>query len=127
MEVLSEQETFETVARHLFKQGERAMLHGYCQYRAPDGMKCAIGCLFTDEEYEPLMESHSVKDLYNLNVLPNRLYKEVLMPLLVELQNVHDTSRLWNKTETMKEALKTIGQQFGLRSDFLDELKFENR
>lgn len=85
---MDNQEVFNTVARHLFTQGERAvglneagyekvckenLAEGYtppnkedfmqCQYRTSEGLKCAIGCLIPDELYRPNMETRGIYSL----------------------------------------------------------------
>jgi hypothetical protein len=62
----TDQEIFDTVAKHLLAQGERAITeNGACAYRGVEGRKCAIGCLIPDEVYDPNMEctSLSIGDL----------------------------------------------------------------
>lgn len=41
------QEIFDTVARHLHKQGVQALdaSGNGCLYRTPAGLRCAVGCL----------------------------------------------------------------------------------
>jgi hypothetical protein len=65
---MNRQDIFNTVAEHLFAQGERAMRFEYpehegsCVYRGKgsvskiDGCKCAVGALIPDEIYVPLMD-----------------------------------------------------------------------
>lgn len=55
------QETFDKVARHLLTQQAKAeQPDGNCAYRGEHGRKCAVGCLISDEEYDPKMEGSSV-------------------------------------------------------------------
>ena len=81
------QEIFDTVARHLLTQKARAEDNLGCMYHAPDGKKCAVGCLITDEEYSPSMENTAISDLINNNRL-KRL--SPFQGLLQDLQYVHD-------------------------------------
>lgn len=55
------QEIFDKVVDHLLTQGARSRYHGDCQYHAPDGRKCAIGCLIPAERYKPEVEGHSAR------------------------------------------------------------------
>lgn len=50
---LSNQEIFNKVVTHLRAQGRKAVSYfdSRCKYRAPDGAKCAVGCLIADEHY----------------------------------------------------------------------------
>lgn len=56
----------ERVAAHLAHQRQRSVAEdgsGHCRYRGADGAACAIGCLFPDELYSPLIE-RSLADLF---------------------------------------------------------------
>ncbi len=61
---LTKQEIFDRVADHLAKQGAPAVGEiitdaggePACQYRAPNGRRCAIGALIPDELYEVRLE-----------------------------------------------------------------------
>ena len=90
---MTAQEIFDTVARHLVVQGKPAFSdYGpvqSCNYRAPDGSKCAIGCLITDEEYGEEFEGTSVLGVLSMHPgLDARLGPHV--DLLVHLQDAHD-------------------------------------
>ena len=55
--MMNQQEVFDKVVRHLLKQGERAISdNGRCAYNDSHGRKCAVGCLITDEAYNPDIE-----------------------------------------------------------------------
>ncbi len=47
---MNRQEVFTKVKDHLLKQNKAAVNAGYgaCAYLAPDGLKCAVGCLIPD-------------------------------------------------------------------------------
>lgn len=82
------QAIFDQVVAHLRQQGEPALTpSGHCVYRTDLGLKCAIGCLLTDEEYSPHMEGHTINSLCDSG------FVERLLPhvkLLRRLQGVHD-------------------------------------
>ena len=80
----SAQDVFNQVAFHLLNQGEPAM-DGDCVYHSPDGLRCAAGCLISDEEYDEAMEWNSWLDLVNADLVP-----EEHANLILELQNIHD-------------------------------------
>lgn len=46
-------EAQETIKDHLLEQGKRAWnsLEASCMYRAPGGLKCAVGCLIDDKYF----------------------------------------------------------------------------
>ena len=61
------QDAFDKMVRHLLSQGKRSYgnipdeadhpgTEG-CLYRGPDGLMCAVGCLISDEDYDPRMEN----------------------------------------------------------------------
>lgn len=59
-------EIWERVSAHLLRQGRRATVGGGdsgCMYRGRDGTSCAVGCLITDEAYDPGMEDAAVTQL----------------------------------------------------------------
>ncbi len=60
------QEVYDYVAAHLLTQnakaqGEIGSANG-CLYRAPEGRKCAAGCLIPDDLYTPAMEGRGIAD-----------------------------------------------------------------
>lgn len=87
------QEIFSTIAIHLLKQGEKSTgAIGECRYLAPDGCKCAAGCLIPPEDYDPMFEGASIDEKnkpvgkYFLQKFPDELQRE----LIRELQYMHD-------------------------------------
>src|SRR5215510_14994918 len=87
---LTEQAIFDQVATHLLRQNERAVDSKSldCMYRTPDGLKCAVGCLITDEEYRPDMEGKTILLLCELGWLHQRFLDHI--NFLCDLQRVHD-------------------------------------
>ncbi len=59
--MISHQATFDLVLRKIRKQGKPSVIIvdglSYCQYRGPDGLKCAAGMLIPDADYSPSFES----------------------------------------------------------------------
>lgn len=105
------QDTFNIVAEHLLKQGDRAAADGsMCLYRAPDGKKCAFGVLIPDELYDPILENTTVDHIFgrigNPRVSNSVKYEEVTVKIrehigpidseeiefLRKLQQIHDTT-----------------------------------
>ena len=79
-------EVFEQVKTHLLTQTERSMLdEDTCAYRGISGLKCAAGCLISDDEYNKDFESKRWKALANWNAVPN-----THVELIDSLQMVHD-------------------------------------
>jgi hypothetical protein len=86
------QEIFETVWNHFVVGGaalSKDPFDNACYYRAPDGRKCAVGVLVTDEECRYFGFS-SVRTLDIDKKLPARLRPHVDM--LVRLQTMHDSA-----------------------------------
>lgn len=127
-DTLTKQEVFETVAKHLFSQGRQALaLETICQYRAPDGTKCAIGVLIRDDEYKAAeMEGLGVYSLCRASLLPERL-KALNLSFLALLQDVHDTQDNFKNTEKMRQTLTGVGDYYNLESSFLSKLSFTDR
>lgn len=90
---MTPQELFNTVYAHLLKQNIQAKMHDNvgCYYRAPNGNMCAVGCLITDEEYDPDMEGMDVVGLRKEALLPDWMKPHA--ELLTDLQAIHDDSQ----------------------------------
>jgi hypothetical protein len=56
-----------------------------CQYRSPDGMKCAAGVLIPDDQYNPEMETNLWGDLVEKEIVENKFVEEI-----DQLQMIHD-------------------------------------
>ena len=89
----TEQELFTTVATHLLQQLQVSInCMGECQYRGPNNMRCAIGCLIADDDYVPDMEGKIIKDLFA--IYPDNpsvsAMSDVEPALVYELQRLHD-------------------------------------
>ena len=121
------QEIFDTVARHLQTQNERALHKGLCQYRTADGLKCAVGCLIPDTLYDSCIEGVGIVkliefDKYKLQTDKVTTFKKILkaldllgdekLNLLKDLQKVHDHY----PCSRWPEELKDIAQEHNLSS-----------
>ena len=86
-------EIFDRVKTHLLAQGAKARHSaGVCAYRAPNGLKCAVGCLITDEAYSDGLEGKNVK---SDRVLPALIASGIStdstpLHMLTRLQWIHD-------------------------------------
>lgn len=63
--------------------------NGLCSYRAAGGLKCFVGELIPDEEYNPKMERWNVAELRRSGLLPPSL-QGLDVDLLWSCQSVHD-------------------------------------
>lgn len=82
------QEVFDQVATHLLIQNEKAInREGRCRYRfGKQKLKCAAGCLISDDEYKESFECHSWQRLIFINNITDRHAH-----LIGKLQNIHDS------------------------------------
>jgi hypothetical protein len=93
------QAAFDTATAAIIKQGKRSVSYGgTCQYRGPDGMKCAVGHLMTDEQIARHHISNSATAFSFKIPLMQELIPglndqdeiEVARSFLAELQDAHD-------------------------------------
>ena len=90
------QAVFDKVVKHLLTQNRRSMGKDRCVYRGENGDMCAVGCLISDEAYDPKIEGSSA---YNSQVLGKLAesgvptYRKMLI-LLAALQYVHDEASI---------------------------------
>lgn len=90
---MTNQEIFDTVARHLLTQKAQSLVDEdgpECAYRGEGGLKCAIGVLIPDAHYTPTIEGRAVASAEMESVLKDILGTSYDVGLLIALQNVHD-------------------------------------
>lgn len=93
-----------------------------CAYRSLDGKMCAVGCLISDEYYDPRIEGEVVPRLVAKYTRQRRLVQILKVcgidndqwPLLAALQSVHDTAAV----DIWAEGLKKVAKRFGLNYNF---------
>lgn len=91
---MTPQEIFDRVVTHLRKQGKKAVIENEfgdisCLYRTPDGLKCAVGCLIEDDEYDPSFEGKPIGIVCEINaIISKKLCKHLC--LVCSLQFTHD-------------------------------------
>jgi hypothetical protein len=139
---MNQQEIFDTVAKHLFEQGEQSTAwdedfkKNKCRYRDGIGkkgkvLKCAVGVLIPDEDYDPAMEngSSSVNAIMANENFKNKLpaYFATEQEFLYRLQRVHDIINNWHTTTKMIGALTEFAKMYNLNTDVLEGLKFDDR
>jgi hypothetical protein len=79
-------EIFDIAKAHLLTQKARSISEedACCQYRGPNGLKCAVGCFIPDDKYTPLIEGKPVDPLFA------RYTKKPYWTLLADIQGIHD-------------------------------------
>jgi hypothetical protein len=88
-EDMTRDELFCYVADALLRQGRRSIgKDGQCSYRGMDGLRCAIGHLIMDDQYNPSMEDDGILDLSNK--YPGLSWMQQHISLLVMLRYLHD-------------------------------------
>lgn len=88
LEQATAQEVFDQVCEHLIQQNRPSCYfdgdYTFSLYRTKTGLKSAIGCLMSDEEYKPEFEIQEWETLVKNYNLPNAHFK-----LLKDLEWVH--------------------------------------
>lgn len=88
------QEIFTFVLTFLREQKFASTKHNQhsCAYQGDFGMKCAVGCLISESEYDPEIEGTSVTDLEQYASIEAIYYRfKPHLLLLNRLQSAHDT------------------------------------
>lgn len=130
---MNNQEIFDHVVHHLFKQGGPAIgvegSYPGCAYRGANGTSCAVGCLIKDEFYHPSFEGAGADDITVVQAVQKSLgrildYKDV--NLLCDLQSAHDGQSSWVgekfHVETLVTWLRGVAVVHNLDDSVLDEV-----
>lgn len=100
LHLASIQDVFNQAARHLLTQKEKATIYNQdlgieaCQYKNPEGLRCAFGCFVSDDEYTNLYEGNAayfvIEDFENSNPeIPKT--GELVKDFCNALQDIHDS------------------------------------
>lgn len=114
------QEIFDFVANHMLTQNAKAVENsGTCQYRYGH-LKCAVGALISDEDYNCSFEMQS------LRILAGRIEKTIFsdikesrLAFLMHLQEIHDDYAI----EEWPEKLSILGSDYNLSNKILEKFK----
>ena len=114
--LVTNQEAFDRVARHLLTQRARSMDSAgmACAYRGANGLKCAIGCLIPDARYRPSFEERTVGEPEILAAAGLTASQERLAEAL---QRVHD---IW-EPDAWSHRLTRLAGEFGLDPAIVQE------
>jgi hypothetical protein len=111
------QKAYETIRAHLIKQGRPALDRrtGSCFYRHK-GLKCAVGCLISDDAYDEFLE-----DATPLNVSVQQALRASGWDLTIggfsmlrEMQVSHDYWRHGDDAEHVISRIDGVAQTYGL-------------
>lgn len=83
-----------TTIQGLINQGGPAWGIYHCLYRTPEGRKCVVGQLISDEDYIPQMEDNTIDELFDITIFGATInfppYFREHIQLLRDLQTLHD-------------------------------------
>ena len=112
---MDRQGIFDTVARHLLTQQEKALNeNGFCVYLDEAGRKCALGCLIPDGH--PAQHDHEPATPSDLHEEYGFFEKENI-PFLNALQRIHDN----NPPYSWKARLGYLAVDYNLSEEVLNE------
>ena len=123
LQVMTRQDVFDHVARHLILQGQKAIgPDGKCRYRADDDTACAVGALIPQALYCECMENHNVDALTDALLATPRLrelgqFLAHHRRMLWELQRLHDHEH----PVTWPEWLRELAARLELSAGVVDE------
>ena len=88
---LTKKEVFLKVKEHLLLQNKQSWLpdHSGCAYLGEGGLKCAVGCLMTEEELNSLTDEDQIKVVATM--IKFGKMDETHKILLGRLQGIHDS------------------------------------
>lgn len=126
---MNKHEIFHAVKAHLLKQNMRSIIGCDCQYRGPNGLKCAVGALIKDEHYHVNLEGNCVLSLEVLTALQKSgvlepeydirrelswytTERDERVALLCDLQNMHDD----REPADWPEKLEAIAKRFAIEA-----------
>lgn len=111
------QEIFDKIAKHLLTQNKQSKDEkGHCFYRGPDGLKCAVGAIIPDKDYDMKFEGLAVGDTPIKTFFIDSGYSNKEILLLKELQIIHDAGR----PSCWKNRLSDLALKYSLSSEILD-------
>lgn len=91
---MNHEEIYRKVREHLLGQGKVSASVLGCVYRSPEGLKCAIGCLISDEFYYSNLETRGIYDSSVQYAVEGSLEEKINWAeekdFFQELQSIHD-------------------------------------
>lgn len=107
----TQEDIFYQVQDHLLEQKERSVRENgtMCLYKNEKGLKCAAGCLISEEEYKESFEDNTWEDLVKAGLVPIDH-----MQLIRKLQLLHDKP-IGDDCSNWPEGLEEIKNYFGIK------------
>lgn len=117
---MTTQEIFDYIVSHLRAQNSRCInvITNNCLYRAGNGKKCAVGCLITNEEYQPEMEMktfHLLINSYSHLTIAN--FDPISKSLLKDMQVIHDDYLPGSWEKKFRDMAERFNLIFSVRSN----------
>lgn len=117
---------FDKVVHHLRTQKAQSVdsqngtpYHSGCMYHSPTGLKCAAGCLISDEFYNKELETFSVFNIGVTRALKNSgidVRVGGVLILLRELQSIHDSAEYYEqKMNKIEWKFQDVANRFCLK------------
>jgi hypothetical protein len=117
------QEIFDFIAEHLLTQNAKAIEgSGTCLYRCGD-LKCAVGALISDEDYDCNFEMQSLRILSSKKETIFNHIEESRLEFLIHLQTIHDDFLI----KEWLEELSILGLRFNLSNKILEKFKTDEK
>jgi hypothetical protein len=117
------QEIFDFVANHLLTQNAKAIEEsGTCLYRCGD-LKCAVGALISDEDYDCSFEMQNLRILSGKEKTIFYHIEESRLAFLMQLQKIHDDFVI----KEWPEKLSILGSDFNLSNKILEKFKTDEK
>lgn len=126
----TDQEIFDYVVEHLFKQNRVAKGYGICSYRGDGGTSCAVGCLIDDFFYSPSLEckgisSEEVKSAVSESGV---MFSQNTGFMLAFLQSTHDVA--YNTMNSIEDVVRFVNiiksyefdKKFGINYHKFDQI-----
>lgn len=112
----SAQNILNQVWEHLIEQNAACKdeITDKCLYRSPDGLKCAVGCLIADDEYEDWMDNTDEDEGSGWLAMATRLNQPKHRVLIADLQAVHDSNSYPHDVVEWKQNFKDVAEKHGL-------------
>lgn len=104
LEQATAKEVFDQVKAHLLSQRQTCKEDNICKYRG-GSLKCAAGCLISDEEYSQDLEGNTWYELVEKREVPEKHHT-----LIKRLQEIHDHTEVYQ----WEEKLNQLEKEFSL-------------